>query len=524
MNESGVPKALGVVRSILDSVLAAKQRRESSLPGPEALAGFEATFVECVRTSSNVAMTVFGHDAANVRHGVTDYFLTPVKPGDYVARHQVIGNIGRLDVDSELYRKGHRFMLDEVGSIVAPVDGIVQRIKPTLPTIASLVNFPPPSNVCWPNRTVICVIRPVDRISKIVVWQVETVVMQLVGQRLQQQLQEKTETARLAHELYLQARQRVCVIVEKAVFRHQGVLRRKYATLCMPDEYGIVDDTEWRGEVQRFAEKVINPEILSTGLSQDINDALSVMNDLFAVDVSEAEREARETVGKTLRVPIDFIVTNIVTDNEVAPSGDDTYAALILATGVTGSRLKPWASAWIDSEIDRVISLLRDCVSDWKNEWAAILCMDDELGFVEQHVMELCASLHVQDASQSREATTGREFEFDCAQVLLRRGWSVQVCGGPGDQGLDIIATKDCVSVGIQCKLHAGPVGNSAVHQAAHGSMYHKTHYAVVVSRSGFTDAARDAAQRTQTLLVDPPNLPRLSEIVSSAKRTHDNR
>ena len=65
----------------------------------------------------------------------------------------------------------------------------------------------------------------------------------------------------------------------------------------------------------------------------------------------------------------------------------------------------------------------------------------------------------------------GYQFEYQCAEILKRNGFSrVQVTQSSGDQGVDIIAHKHRKKYGIQCKYYSYPVGNKAVQEAYAGN------------------------------------------------------
>lgn len=49
--------------------------------------------------------------------------------------------------------------------------------------------------------------------------------------------------------------------VDEAVDRHIDVLARKRSVLVRPDDYGLVDDAEWRKELDYFARKVVAPSL-----------------------------------------------------------------------------------------------------------------------------------------------------------------------------------------------------------------------------------------------------------------------
>ena len=96
-----------------------------------------------------------------------------------------------------------------------------------------------------------------------------------------------------------------------------------------------------------------------------------------------------------------------------------------------------------------------------------------------------------------------KAFEHWCAQVLGGQGWDAHVVGGSGDQGADVIATKDGVVLVVQCKRWAAAVTNKAVQEIAAARAHYDAQSALVVSASGFTASARMLAQTNGVMLVD---------------------
>ena len=64
----------------------------------------------------------------------------------------------------------------------------------------------------------------------------------------------------------------------------------------------------------------------------------------------------------------------------------------------------------------------------------------------------------------------GWEYEKLCAEYLKRNGYhDVMVTQGSGDQGVDIVAEKNGIKYGIQCKYYSNPVGNKAIKEVYTG-------------------------------------------------------
>jgi len=102
---------------------------------------------------------------------------------------------------------------------------------------------------------------------------------------------------------------------------------------------------------------------------------------------------------------------------------------------------------------------------------------------------------------------TPREFEEWCASELAAAGWEARHMGGPGDQGVDVIASRDGRVLVLQCKLHGKPVSNGAVQEVFAGRTFHGAHVAAVVSVSGFTRSAQEIAERTGVHLLEPEDV-----------------
>ncbi|OUO62057.1 hypothetical protein B5F74_02270 [Collinsella sp. An271] len=102
------------------------------------------------------------------------------------------------------------------------------------------------------------------------------------------------------------------------------------------------------------------------------------------------------------------------------------------------------------------------------------------------------------------DAMDGWAFESYCADLFKAAGYQqVQVTSGSGDQGIDVIAIKNGIKYGIQCKNYSHPVGNKAVQEAYAGKSFHRCHIAVVLTNNTFLPSAVDLAQSTEVVLWD---------------------
>ena len=110
----------------------------------------------------------------------------------------------------------------------------------------------------------------------------------------------------------------------------------------------------------------------------------------------------------------------------------------------------------------------------------------------------------------------GHQFEFFCADLLRKCGYeNVTVTQGSGDQGIDIIACRDDVRYGIQCKCYSSTIGNKAVQEVFAGKAFHQCHVGVVLTNNYFTNSAIEFAQRNGIILWDRD---KLIKFIESAK------
>ena len=106
----------------------------------------------------------------------------------------------------------------------------------------------------------------------------------------------------------------------------------------------------------------------------------------------------------------------------------------------------------------------------------------------------------------------GIDFEYWCAARLGEQEWTATVSQASGDQGVDIIAVRDGMTVAIQCKRYSKPVGNSAVQEVVAGKQMYNADSACVISTGGFTSSASILAEANSTVLLSAEFIDSFSE------------
>lgn len=113
----------------------------------------------------------------------------------------------------------------------------------------------------------------------------------------------------------------------------------------------------------------------------------------------------------------------------------------------------------------------------------------------------------------SIDGMDGHDFEYFCAKILKVNGFTeVSVTKGSGDQGVDILATKDGIKYAIQCKNYASALGNTPIQEVNAGKTFYNCHVGIVMTNSTFTPGAKTLAQATGTLLWDRSILKKMME------------
>lgn len=97
----------------------------------------------------------------------------------------------------------------------------------------------------------------------------------------------------------------------------------------------------------------------------------------------------------------------------------------------------------------------------------------------------------------------GTTFEYYVGELLRAGGGRVRHVGGTGDFGADLVVERAGQRVVVQTKRYAQPVGVAAVQQAVAARAHYGADFAMVVTNSSFTPAARLLAESNRVQLWD---------------------
>lgn len=129
--------------------------------------------------------------------------------------------------------------------------------------------------------------------------------------------------------------------------------------------------------------------------------------------------------------------------------------------------------------------------------------IDDALMFLDDNIV--C----------STNITNPFDYEKQIANILKDMGFNAYATKGSGDQGADVLATKNNVKFAIQCKMYSGPVGNKAVQEVNAARNFYNCDYAVVVTNATYTKSAHIAAKACNVILLHESQLDKLLDYIT---------
>jgi len=97
----------------------------------------------------------------------------------------------------------------------------------------------------------------------------------------------------------------------------------------------------------------------------------------------------------------------------------------------------------------------------------------------------------------------GIEFGNFIAHMFKQLGYTTEVTKATGDQGIDVIAEKNGMRIGIQAKCYTGTVGNSAIQEVVGGKELYHTDKVMVVTNRYYSQSAEMLASANGVILWD---------------------
>jgi len=117
------------------------------------------------------------------------------------------------------------------------------------------------------------------------------------------------------------------------------------------------------------------------------------------------------------------------------------------------------------------------------------------------------------------EGLTGYEFESYLENIFTLLGYTVIQTSLSGDQGADLIISKDGEKSVVQAKKYTGKVSNGAIQEIVAAKNHYNAQNAIVVTNSFFTKSAIDLALSNDVELWDGLKLENIVQDLNSKKK-----
>ena len=105
---------------------------------------------------------------------------------------------------------------------------------------------------------------------------------------------------------------------------------------------------------------------------------------------------------------------------------------------------------------------------------------------------------------------TGIDFETFLYNLFKEMGYKVRRTPITGDQGADLIISKDGTDLAVQAKRSLGKVGNKAVQEVVASIKFYKCSGGMIVTNSTYTKSAINLAKSNEIELIDSKSLKKL--------------
>lgn len=143
---------------------------------------------------------------------------------------------------------------------------------------------------------------------------------------------------------------------------------------------------------------------------------------------------------------------------------------------------------------------MKKVVKEWEWICGAYESDSDKLVVEDAEIFETTSKKH--SFNVDFDNMDGQQFERFCARLLIKNGYEdVSLTKTSSDQGVDIIAYKDGIKYGIQCKCYSSDIGNNAVQEVFAGKVFYKCNIGIVLTNQHFSSSAIKLAENSGVVL-----------------------
>ena len=109
------------------------------------------------------------------------------------------------------------------------------------------------------------------------------------------------------------------------------------------------------------------------------------------------------------------------------------------------------------------------------------------------------------------DVKTGRDFEIYLKDLFKTLNYKVKLNGKSGDQGGDLIVSKNNITYVVQAKYYSKKLDNTPVQEVIGAIRFYNADRGVVITNSSFTSGAKSLAKSNKIILIDGNDLKKMA-------------
>lgn len=255
---------------------------------------------------------------------------------------------------------------------------------------------------------------------------------------------------------------------------HKDELNMQYQSKVTKDRYGVLSDNGWLDERHYFITSVLQTN--TDNLISEVWQAVTTFDKFLSDDVSLKRMIKRDYAEKDF--PLSFLETDFKKECDIL------FIDWIKAD--SGTAVEEFIG---NKVLELCFQRIHQIIDDPE--------LKQQPSDVTENINENVKRIYGDIANISPY-----DYEEMCAKILSENGWDARTTKKSGDQGTDVYAEKNGISLVLQCKMVNSPVGTKAVQEVIAGQKYMSADYAAVVSPSTYTPGAKDLAKVAKVMLL----------------------
>ena len=117
---------------------------------------------------------------------------------------------------------------------------------------------------------------------------------------------------------------------------------------------------------------------------------------------------------------------------------------------------------------------------------------------------------------------SGNDFELYLVNLFRELNYKVKHCGKTGDQGGDLIVSKNDITYVVQAKYYSNKLDNTSIQEVVGAIRFYNTDKGIVITNSTFTSKAKELAEANKIILIDGDGLKKLVEYIYEESKDTD--